>query len=72
MAFAFSKTAGVGMMLVVLGIVCLAVHALFYGGLDQHDVVHDSLFLPLSFLLILLGGTVLCFVLFRHLLRRIR
>ena len=58
-----SKTAFVGIGLVIVGVVCGAIEKIFYGNrLDANNVLQESFFLPLSIFLTLIGLVVLAFV----------
>lgn len=50
-----------GISCLFLGALSMIIQALFYGGLDENNIVQDSFFLPLSFILGA-GGLVLCTV----------
>jgi hypothetical protein len=54
-----SKTIWLGIALILAGMTSGVLEQVFYGGrVDENDVVQDSFFLPLAFLLIFLGGAV--------------
>ena len=57
-----SKTAFVGIGLVIVGVVCGAIEKIFYGNrLDANNVLQESFFLPLSIFLTLIGIIVLAY-----------
>jgi hypothetical protein len=57
--------------LVIAGIISGAIEQIFYGGrLDENNVVQDSFFLPLSFMLIFVGVAMLVASVILNLLRR--
>jgi len=57
-----SKTAFVGIGLVIVGVVCGAIEKIFYGNrLDANNVLQESFFLPLSIFLTLIGIVILAY-----------
>ena len=57
--------------LVIAGIISGAIEQIFYGGrLNENNVVQDSFFLPLSFMLIFVGAAMLVASVILNLLRR--
>jgi hypothetical protein len=66
-----SKFMLTGIAFVIAGIMCGAFEQIFYGGrLDENNVVQESFFLPLSFMLTFLGIILLAAGLTRYLIRR--
>ena len=54
-----SKFMWLGIALVIAGITSGFLEQVFYGGrLDENNVVQDSFFLPLAFILMFLGGAL--------------
>ena len=52
--------------LLVTGIVCLVLENTFYQYVDKDGVLHESLFLPLGSICVLLSGIGLMFVLVKN------
>jgi hypothetical protein len=44
-----------------LGTISFVIQNLFYGYIDENGILHDSFFLPLSIISLLLGGVILFF-----------
>ncbi len=44
-----------------LGTISFVIQNLFYGYIDENGILHDSFFLPLSIISLLLGGIILFF-----------
>jgi hypothetical protein len=66
-----SKLMLTGIAFVIAGIMCAAFEKIFYGGrLDENNVVQESFFLPLSFMLAFVGIILLAAGLIRYLIRR--
>jgi hypothetical protein len=58
-----SKARFAGMGLLIAGVACGAIEAMFHGGrLDENKVVQESFFLPLSIFLAFTGIVVLALV----------
>lgn len=53
------KIAWIGFLLVALGLVFYVAERVFYGGVDDNGVLQESFFLPLSFILGILGTLLL-------------
>jgi hypothetical protein len=60
-----------GSVFVVLGIVSGIIQNTYYEYVDANGILHDSLFLPLSFLLVALGSIFLLFGIIRFLNEKI-
>jgi hypothetical protein len=54
-----SKMMILGLSLIALGIICNFIQSTYYGHVDSEGVLHDSLFLPLSFIFGFIGA-LLC------------
>ena len=68
-----SKLMWVGVALTVSGVLSGTLEQVFYGGrLDENNVVQESLFLPLAYILILLGAGLIAVATVRHLIKRNR
>ena len=68
-----SKFILTGMAFVIAGITSGIIEKIFYGTrLDENNVVQESFFLPLSFMLTFLGIILLAAGLIRYLIRRAR
>ncbi len=65
------KLMWLGIALIASGVLSAILEQVFYGGrLDENNVVQESFFLPLAFILIFLGGGLLIVVIGRHLAQR--
>jgi len=53
-----------GIIFIILGIISLIIQNTFYGYLDADGVLHDSLFLPLTFIFALIGLIIVMIDLF--------
>jgi hypothetical protein len=68
-----SKLMWLGIALVVAGMVSGILEEIFYGGrLDENNVLQESFFLPLAFILIFLGGGLIIVATGRYLKKKIR
>ena len=68
-----SKLMWLGIALVVAGITSGIVEQVFYGGrVDENNVLQESFFLPLAFILIFFGGGLIVVVLGRYLKNKLR
>ena len=57
-----TKTMWSGFALVIAGVASWILEQLLYGGrLDENNVLQESFFLPLAFILIFLGGALIVF-----------
>jgi len=50
-----SKLAIIGFIFIALGIISLVIQNIFYGYVDVDGVLHDSLFLPFTFIFATIG-----------------
>lgn len=55
MSFKFSKLFWIGLTLILLGILSYICEMTFYNGIDENNVIQESLFLPLTFILGFIG-----------------
>jgi hypothetical protein len=67
-----SKLMWLGIALVVSGVVSGILEQTFYGYVDQNNVLQESFFLPLAFILIFLGGGLIVVAIARNLIRQFR
>ena len=68
-----SKLMWLGIALVVAGMASGILEQIFYGGrLDENNVLQESFFLPLAFILIFLGGGLIIVATGRYLKKKIR
>jgi hypothetical protein len=68
-----SKLMWLGAALIVSGVVSGTLEQIFYGGrLDESNVLQESFFLPLAFILIFFGGGLIVIAAVRNLIKRIR
>jgi hypothetical protein len=51
----FNKLFFTGLALISLGILSAIIEEIFYGNVDENNILQESFFLPLSFLLIFIG-----------------
>jgi hypothetical protein len=56
-----TKTMWSGSALLIAGVASWILDRLLYGGLDENNVLQESYFLPLAFILIFLGGALIVF-----------
>jgi len=67
-----SKLMWLGIALVVSGVASGIMEQTFYGGrVDENNVLQESFFLPLAFVLIFLGGGLIIVATGRHLKQRL-
>ncbi len=57
------------LMLLVVGITCIVLENTFYQYIDKDGVLHESLFLPLGTISVLLAGMGLVYVLAKKLMK---
>ena len=57
------------LMLLVVGITCIVLENTFYQYIDKDGVLHESLFLPLGTISVLLAGIGLVYVLAKRLMK---
>jgi hypothetical protein len=67
-----SKLMWLGTALVVSGVVSGILEQTFYGYVDQNNVLQESFFLPLAFILIFLGGGLIVVAIARNLIGKFR
>ena len=68
-----SKLTWLGIALVVSGVTSGILEQKFYGGrLDENNVLQESFFLPLAFILIFSGGALIVVATGRYWINRIR
>ncbi len=65
-----SKLAIVGFVFVALGFVSGFIQQKYYGYMDAEGVIHDSLFLPLAFILAMIGSLLLLISMVRFLTKK--
>jgi hypothetical protein len=58
----------VSLMLLVVGMSCILLENVFYQYIDTEGVLHESLFMPIGVILVLLAGIGLVFVLAKKLM----
>ncbi|MGD9255392.1 MAG: hypothetical protein PVF23_06470 [Chromatiales bacterium] len=67
------KTLWFGVALVIAGVASGILEQLLYGGrLDENNVVQESFFLPLAFILVFLGGALIVVAAALFLLNKVR
>lgn len=54
-----NKTTIFGMVMIVLGFISSIIQKCFYGYVDAEGILHDSIFLPLSFIFVAIGVVTL-------------
>mgnify|MGYP006193357037 CR=1 FL=1 len=59
-----SKLTVIGFIFLVLGIISLVIQNTFYGYVDVDGVLHDSLFLPFTFIFAAIGLSLIMLDLF--------
>ena len=57
-------------MLLIVGITCILLENIFYQYIDKDGVLHESLFLPLGVVCVLLAGIGLVFVLAKTMMNK--
>lgn len=55
-------------VLITIGVICLLLEGTFYGHVDESGIMHESFFLPLGMLTLLLGIFIAFFLIFKRLL----
>jgi hypothetical protein len=67
------KTMWSGIALVIAGVTSGILEQLLYGGrLDENNVVQESFFLPLAYILVFLGGVLILVAAALFLLKKVR
>jgi len=67
-----SKLMWLGIAALMAGVVSGALEKIFYGYVDENNVLQESFFLPLAFILIFLGGGLIVVAMARNLIRKFR
>jgi len=67
-----SRTIKLSFLAIVLGIVCIVFENYYYQYVDADGVLHESLFLPIGAMLILLGSAGFVFALARMFSRQLK
>jgi len=67
-----SKLMWLGIAVVMAGLASGFLERTFYGYVDENNVLQESFFLPLAFILIFLGGGLIVFATGRNLNKRFR
>ena len=65
-----SKLTWLGIVVVMAGMVSGVLEKTFYGYVDENNVLQESFFLPLAFILIFLGGGLIAVAIARNLINR--
>ncbi len=58
------------LVLLIVGITCILLENIFYQYIDKDGVLHESLFLPLGVVCVLLAGIGLVFVLAKTMMNK--
>ena len=66
----FTRLSLIGVAFIVIGAVCGIIQNVFYGWIDADGFIHDSLFLPLSYLFLFAGALLLLISILINLLGR--
>lgn len=67
-----SKLAIIGIVFIALGIISGFIQQNYYGYIDAEGVIHDSIFLPLAFILTMIGGLLLLICIVRFVIHKFR
>jgi hypothetical protein len=67
-----SKLMWLGIAVLLAGVVSGVLERTFYGYVDENNLLQESFFLPLAFILIFLGGGLIVIVMARNLIRKFR
>jgi len=67
-----SKLTWLGIAMVMAGMVSGVLEKTFYGYVDENNVLQESFFLPLAFILIFLGGGLIVVAIARDLIGKFR
>ena len=65
-----SKLTLIGIVFIILGILSGTIQSVFYDYTDSNGFLHDSLFLPLAFILIAVGVVLLLIKIISLLIKR--
>ena len=60
-----SKTFKISVLLLSIGVVCIALENYFYQYVDENGMIHESLFMPLGAICVMLGIVGLTFVILK-------
>jgi hypothetical protein len=58
------------LVLIAAGLISLEIQNEFYGYIDENNILHDSIFLPLGFISLLSGLSILLFSITRFFFQR--
>jgi hypothetical protein len=67
-----SRLTWLGIIVLIAGVVSGILERTFYGYVDENNVLQESFFLPLAFILIFLGGGLIVVAMARNLIRKFR
>ncbi len=67
-----SKLAIAGFVFIALGLISGFIQHNYYGYIDAEGVIHDSIFLPLAFILMMIGGLLLLICIVRFVIHKFR
>jgi hypothetical protein len=67
-----SRLTWLGIIVLIAGVVSGILERTFYGYVDDNNVLQESFFLPLAFILIFLGGGLIVVAMARNLIRKFR
>lgn len=67
-----SKLTWLGIAALMAGVASGVLERTFYGYVDENNVLQESFFLPLAFILILLGGGLIVVAIARNLIKGFR
>ncbi|MCA9810756.1 MAG: DUF3955 domain-containing protein [Candidatus Dadabacteria bacterium] len=66
----FTRLSLIGVTFIAIGAACGIIQNVFYGWIDADGFIHDSLFLPLSYLFLFAGALLLLISILINLLGR--
>ena len=67
-----SKLMWLGIAVLMAGVASGALEKIFYGYVDENNVLQESFFLPLAFILVFMGGGLIIVAIARNLSKRFR
>jgi hypothetical protein len=67
-----SRLTWLGIIVLIAGVVSGILERTFYGYVDENNVLQESFFLPLAFILIFLGGGLIVVAIARDLIGKFR
>ena len=67
-----SRLTWLGIIVLIAGVVSGILERTFYGYVDDNNVLQESFFLPLAFILIFLGGGLIVVAIARNLIGKFR